>query len=475
MDLQEVRFTEELKNMGFKNFSLNIIFRLLTIVAVIALIIYFIFVHIDFIIAFFSIGLLSFLIVNLFFYINKTNRDFTNFLASFVNNDFTIKFSVHRKGKNFEKLYQTFDLIQKKFSRLNFEKEQGNQHLQNLVEHVDFGIVSIDENLDIHLVNQAFKMMINLPYLSKGQSISQLDEILFKTIKSIKANEKRLIKIKTNNSVQELAIHANIYKLNAREFKLISIKNIYGELDAKEMESYQKLIRVLTHEIMNTLSPIISLSGTMNQSIKDLVKDQNSIDIETGNYLKEGIEAIHDRSEGLLKFTESYRKLMKLPKPNLKLIEILSYFNQLRTLLEPQLRINNIDFTINIEEDQKQLFIDPELFEQVLINIYKNAIESFSIKNSKVNSKPEQSLHPTIKTHIYHSREAKSCIKISDNGSGMDKESIENAFIPFYTTKEEGSGIGLSLSKQIMLLHKGSIILESELGIGTEVYLILNP
>ena len=461
--------------MGFKNFSLHIIFRLLTIVAIIFLVFYFIFVSIDFIIVFFSICLLVFLLVNLFSYINKTNRDFTNFLTSFVHSDFTINYAAQGKGSTFEKLYQTFELIQKQFNKLHFEKEQVNQHLQNLIEHVDVGIISIDEELEIHLVNNAFKKLISIPFLSQGQSIIQLNEVLFKTMKEIEPNEKRLVKIKINNSVQELAIHANVYKLNARIFKLISIKNIHGELDEKEMESYQKLIRVLTHEIMNTLSPIISLSGTINQSIKELVKDKSSIDTETGNYLNEGIEAIHDRSEGLLKFTESYRKLMRIPQPKLKSVESQSYFHKLRTLLDQQLHANNIDFEMDIDEDLKQLFIDPELFEQVLINIYKNAIESFSLTKSMVKPMLDQSTLPSIKTQIYKSRDSNICIKISDNGSGMDKESIENAFIPFYTTKDEGSGIGLSLSKQIVLLHKGSIILESELGKGTDVYLFLNP
>jgi len=461
--------------MGFKNFSLHIIFRLLTIVAIIFLVFYFIFVSIDFIIVFFSICLLVFLLVNLFSYINKTNRDFTNFLTSFVHSDFTINYAAQGKGRTFEKLYQTFELIQKQFNKLHFEKEQVNQHLQNLIEHVDVGIISIDEELEIHLVNNAFKKLISIPFLSQGQSIIQLNEVLFKTMKEIEPNEKRLVKIKINNSVQELAIHANVYKLNARIFKLISIKNIHGELDEKEMESYQKLIRVLTHEIMNTLSPIISLSGTINQSIKELVKDKSSIDTETGNYLNEGIEAIHDRSEGLLKFTESYRKLMRIPQPKLKSVESQSYFHKLRTLLDQQLHANNIDFEMDIDEDLKQLFIDPELFEQVLINIYKNAIESFSLTKSMVKPMLDQSTLPSIKTQIYKSRDSNICIKISDNGSGMDKESIENAFIPFYTTKDEGSGIGLSLSKQIVLLHKGSIILESELGKGTDVYLFLNP
>ena len=283
-----------------------------------------------------------------------------------------------------------------------------------------------------------------------------------------------MVKVKIDNVIQELAVHANVYKLNAREFKLISIKNIHGELDVKEMESYQKLIRVLTHEIMNTLSPIISLSGTINRSIKELAKDQSTMDEATGNYLNEGIEAIHDRSEGLLKFTESYRKLMRLPQPKMQSVETQVYFNKLQKLFDQQMHDNNITCSIEILDNQNYLFIDPDLFEQVLINIYKNAFEAFPIFNSKTKPGTKIASRPTINTKVLKNKSGGTTIKITDNGCGMTTESIENAFTPFYTTKNGGSGIGLSLSKQIILLHKGSIIIDSKLNEGTNVNIFLN-
>jgi two-component system, NtrC family, nitrogen regulation sensor histidine kinase NtrY len=431
---------------------------------------YFLIIKTDYIISIFASILLLTLIINLLSYVNKTNRDFTNFLTSFVHNDFTIHYSGKNKGRSFDKLYQTFEQIQAQFRSLNFEKEVVNQHLQNLVKHIDVGIISLDKDQNIQLINEAFKMMFGLPNLTFGQPLSKVSTTFINIAREIKPNEKKLIKLKINKVLQQMVIHADVYKLNGHEYKLISLKNIHGELDEREMESYQKLIRVLTHEIMNTLSPIISLSGTINQSIKDLVHDQNPLDTETGNYLNEGIEAIQDRSQGLLKFTEAYRKLMRLPQPKLKLVDTNNYFNKFHLLFNQQIQDRNIEFTFSNSDDQDLLFIDPELFEQVLINIYKNAIESFD----QFKAKKKPSFIPLIKTHILKKDERLIEIKISDNGCGMESESQEKAFIPFYTTKEEGSGIGLSLSKQIVLLHKGSINFESKAENGTTVSIFLN-
>ncbi len=432
-----------------------------------SLVVYQFFIRTDYIVSVFGSMLFIILLINLFSYINKTNRDFTNFLTSFVHNDFTIHYSGKYKGKTFEKLYQTFELIQAQFRTLSFEKELINQHLQNLVEHVDTGIISLDKDLKIQLINKAFKRMFDQPHLSRGQNTSTINKSLINILREVKPGEKNLTKLRINNSLQQLAIHADVYKLNGIEYKLISLKNIHGELDEKEMESYQKLIRVLTHEIMNTLSPIISLSGTINQSVKELVKEQTPINAETGLYLNEGIEAIHDRSEGLLRFTESYRKLMRLPKPKLKPVETEAYFNKFRLLFEDQIKKKEIEFSITNHASENQLLIDPELFEQVLINIYKNAIESFDkIKKSTA-------FIPLIKTVIAKEENNSISIKIADNGCGIDSESQEKVFIPFYTTKNEGSGIGLSLSKQIVLLHKGGIVFNSEKGKGTEVSIFI--
>lgn len=454
--------------MGYKHFYLNVIARLALIIIALSVVIYQFFIRNDYIITFFGLLFTVLLITSLFSYINKTNRDFTNFLTSFVNNDFTIHYSGRDKGHSFDKLYKTFELIQAQFRTLSFEKELINQHLQHLVEHIDVGIISLDEKHKIQLINKAFKNMFGVPNLNRGQNITKLGKTFTGIIAEINPGDKKLTKLRINNSNQQLAIYANDYRLNNIAYKLISFKNIHGELDEREMESYQKLIRVLTHEIMNTLSPIISLSGTINQSVDELVNEQIPIDADTSSYLKEGIAAIQDRSEGLLNFTKAYRKLMRLPTPKPIQVEVEGYFKKLQLLFEQELQKKQIEFSIANPQALTHLFIDPELFEQVLINIYKNAIESFEPPQFETGSE----FIPIIKTLI--SKESHiSSIKISDNGCGMDDEAQDKAFIPFYTTKEEGSGIGLSLSKQIVLLHKGSLIFDSGKGKGTEISIFL--
>ncbi len=455
-------FTEEWKNMGFKHFYISIVFRTIILSLIIAITLFYLLIKNDFIVTFFGIVLIIYIIISMVIYLNKTNKDFTRFLTSMANNDFTVNYFADYNDKTSRKLYQTYQDINNKFRHLRFEKELKNQHLQNLVEHMDIGIISVDKKLKVQLINEAFKKLLNCPHLSPGQSIQQLDPVFVKNIKDSKPNEKRLLKLNINKVEYQLAIHVAIYKLQSREFKLISIKNILSELDTREMESYQKLIRVLTHEIMNTLSPIISISNTIKESIKNKLNKKGPIDAESKTYLIEGINAIHNRSEGLLKFTNSYRKLTRLPIPKCKEVNIEEYFTKHKLLLEKSIIDGSVNFTLNIDEKLKTIIIDPDLFDQVLLNVYKNAFEAL------VKAK-----HPSIITQIYKNSNANVIIEIIDNGQGMNEEIIDKAFIPFFTTKDEGSGIGLSLSKQIMLLHNGRIKINSAKGEGSTVKLVL--
>lgn len=457
-----VHFIEEWKNMGFKRFYISIVFRTIILSLIIAITLFYLLIKNDYIITFFGLALIIYIITNLIFYLNKTNKDFTNFLTSMANNDFTVNYKALNNDKTSLKLYQTYQDINNKFRHLSFEKELKNQHLQNLVEHMDIGIISVDKNLTVQLINEAFKKLFNCPHLTSNQSILQLDPIFVKTVQESKPNEKKLLKLTINKVKYQLAIHVAIYKLQSREFKLVSVKNILTELDAKEMESYQKLIRVLTHEIMNTLSPIISISNTIKESIKNKANDKATIVTDSETYLTEGINAIHNRSEGLLKFTNSYRKLTRLPIPKYEEVNIEDYFTKHKLLLEKFIIDGSVNFILNIDKKLNTIIIDPNLFDQVLLNVYKNAFEAL-VKTRQA----------SIITNIYKNNNGNIIIEITDNGQGMSEEIIDQAFIPFFTTKDEGSGIGLSLSKQIMLLHNGKIEMNSIKDEGSTIKLVL--
>jgi signal transduction histidine kinase len=256
----------------------------------------------------------------------------------------------------------------------------------------------------------------------------------------------------------KLALQANIYRLNEEEFKLVTVKNIISELEQQELESYQKLIRVLTHEIMNSITPIASLSNTLNTMLQEEDLQANA---ELAAQVKAGIGAIHDRSSNLLGFTENYRKLTRMPHPAFETIRLADMVQHTLAIVRSLPGAEKITFTQELEPGLS-FRADPKMIEQVLMNIYKNAVEA-------MDKQPE----PEIATRAFHTANRRLQVEISDNGQGMKKEVAEKIFIPFYTTKQEGSGIGLSLCRQVILAHHDFIKAESAEGQGTKVTIVL--
>lgn len=431
--------------MTFKHYTIQIIIRVFLLLIVMAILLIGL-LYFEYIKSFFILIVLLFQVIELIRYINKINYEYINFLNALANNDYSASYTVSKKGKSFNKLYSSFDKISKQFRSLNFERELQFENLQSLIKHIDIGIISFNEKDKIHLVNNAFKKIINCPNLNSNQSINKLDSDFAYIISSMKQGDSQLFHWKSANQSSELSLKATHYKLKNKQFKLISVKNIHSELDTKEQESYQKLISVLTHEIMNSVSPIVSLSSTLDQSLEDST-EINELKIDS---IKEGIHAIHDRSKNLLNFTHEYRKLTKLPQPVFKKIEIQKNLEKIKHLYQEELKEGNISFQIQIEKGIKYMIADEGLLEQMLINIFKNAIEA------TVNSH-----HPIIETKITSDDDKEICIQIMDNGQGISMDKLSKVFIPFYTDKENGSGIGLSLCKQISKLHKGIITIDS--------------
>ena len=402
----------------------------------------------EYIKAAFSVLLVISIIYELIRYLNRTIKEFDSFLNSMANSDFSATYENSKKGKNFKSLHENYIKISKRFKDLNFERELHFQHLQSLVTHFDIGIISFDSNEGIHLINQAFNNLSGNPFVKAKHSISMLDSDLYQVIKKMEQGENRIHKIRYRDVETELSLNATVYILNNERFKLISAKNIQDEMDKKEHESYQKLISVLTHEIMNSVSPILSLTSTLHDKLKS-EKTQQTIELD---YLDKGLNVIVDRSKNLLNFTHEYRKLTKIPNPIKKTIDSKNLIDKLSRLLEKDLKANNIKFKTEIDYYGEFIYADETLMEQALINIYKNSIEAFN--TSKTNK--------LIETSIFQTDPGEICIKIEDNGTGIPGKILPNIFIPFYTSKENGSGIGLSLCKQIVKLHGGKITVLSE-------------
>lgn len=435
-----------------KNFRLNIILRLLLLSLLLAALFYFLIVEVNYLRSSYLFIFLIVAIWELFYYIDRVNRDLATFFTALLQNDFSTSFTELKRGDSFIQLYSTINKITDRFREIGTQKEQQLIFLEMLVEHVKTGIVSFDKDEKIHLMNQTIQRLFNRPRLHYLQAFKNVDEELVKIMQEIKSGEKRMLKIRINDRLLHLSIHASEFYLGKEYFKLLSIQDIKTELEVNEVETWQKLIRVLTHEIMNSVSPITSLSDTMLMMIK-----KNGFSPSSTENIVSGLEAIKTRSEGLQNFTQAYRRLTKIPKPQFQKINICDLTNRIIKLHQPYFEENSIHVSLDCDENYMVL-ADPDLLSQVIINIFKNATEALeNTTNGEISIVVKQ-------THALE-------IIIKDNGPGIPQDIADQIFVPFFTTKPSGSGIGLALCRQILHLHKGTLTLESEPGYGASFIL----
>ncbi len=439
------------------NFKINIVIRL----AILLLLILGIALSLDngfHLTTGFGVILTIILMVNLFNYVDQTNKDLANFFESIQYNDFNTTGSGRHKGDSFGDLHDGFNLINRKFRDIRAEKEANHQFLQTVVEHVEVGLLCIDEDGEVVLLNKALQRLLRKSYLVNLSGLKKVDEQLWETVTHLKPGDRELIKLNIDNRFMQIAVRTIDLILNRENLKLISFQNIQSELEAQELVAYQKLIRILTHEIMNSVAPIASLSSTIN----DVIADKDQLDPDYIDMIKNSVRVIKKRSEGLLDFTETYRSLTRIPPPNFQLVDGNALIEELKTLFMADLASKKIDLRLKFPPNPVTFQGDPNLLEQVLINLIKNAADSLKDKEN-----------PIIDLSIQKHPDGKVIFRISDNGFGIPVDMMDQIFVPFFTTKEDGSGIGLSLSRQIIRLHKGDLDLQSVEGEGTVVTISL--
>lgn len=392
--------------------------------------------------------------INLIRYVEQTNRELSRFLESIEYSDFSQSFSKQPVNNSFKQLQQAFSSVLSRFRQVRAEKEEQALYLQTIVQHVGIGLLVFNQDGKVELLNTAAKRLLGVPFI---RNINQLDEIhpdLAKSVLNIRGNEKETVKIsKQDGQKLELSIYATEFKLHGQFYHLISLQDIHTELETRELEAWQNLTRVLTHEIMNSITPIASLSSTLEQIITSPRENAEELpqNGSPSDDLREGIRTIHKRSKGLIRFVEDYRTFTKIRTSRPEHLPVHDLFDRISRLMQQAIREKNITFDCDINPSNLEIFADPAQIEQVLINLFKNAVEAVE----KV-QKPEIKLKASLDTagHIL--------IRITDNGIGIPASSIGKVFVPFYSTKKNGSGIGLSMCRQIMRLHNGSISVQSK-------------
>ena len=404
----------------------------------------------------FMIILQSWWLVNL---VNKTNSDLEKFFSSVQDHDSSVRFSENTKNDSFRKLHDRMNTLNTIIQNVKIQNERTSQFLQSIVDHVDIGLLSFDMNGNIEIYNRAAKRYFDVQQAHQLSSLKTSNDEIFKIINTIKPGQEILHKIKTDNILQSILVKATELKFESNVIKLVSFQDITNELDKKELESWQRLIRVLTHEIMNSISPITSLTSVISGYFKKKEDDNpiplELIDSQIVSKTLSGLNTIEETGKGLLDFVDKYRSLTSLPKPDLSKFPIDNLFGKCKLLMESNIS-NKIKIISNVNPEDIALVADYAQVEQILINLIKNAIEALSGKKNG-----------TIHLKAFYADDV-TIIQVVDNGIGISGDIIEDIFVPFYTTKKNGSGIGLSLSKQIMQNHDGTISVNSAPDKGSE-------
>jgi len=406
------------------------------------------------------VPLVVYAVIEMIRFQKKAQDEVNQFVESIHYRDFSRHFDVRRAPNELKPLRKGFNDINTTFKLISRERETQYHYLQKILELVDTGILSFEEESgNISWINEAFKNLIGIPYLKTVHSLEKREPSLYLELIKVKPGDSKIITVTRNQQLVKILITASVMRSDDILYKLIAFQNVSEALDETESKAWQKLLNVMTHEIMNSVAPISSLADTLKNRLQS-PEIANSVQSSELEDLELGIDTIKRRSEGLLKFTESYRSLNKITKLDLNKILVRDLFENLNSLMRPTLEKKNIELEIILRDPTLAIQADINLIEQVMINLLVNAIEAVKDREA-----PRLILSAEIQNN------SKTLVKVTDNGLGMPPELLDKIFIPFFSTRKTGSGIGLSLCKQIMLLHKGNIQVQSTEGKGSSFIL----
>ncbi len=443
--------------MIIKNFIINCSLRVVLLTITIGLIFYF-FLQTGFLV----VGIIASLVaavqvISLVRYVARTNHDLNRLLVSIKYSDFSQSFTNSLKGSGFEELTASLNEVIREFQRTKLEKEEHFRFLQTIIDHVGIGLVAYQPDGTVELFNNAAKRLLKVPTLRNIRNLSPNDPKLVETLHKLSPGENRLVKLQQDDDLLQLSLYATGFVSKQRQLLLVAMQNIQNELEEKEMKAWQNLIRVLTHEIMNSIAPIASLASTANGLLSsDCTVEPAENRNERLKDVCDAVETIEKRSKGLIAFIEKYRELTRIPQPQFQIVRVGDLVERVKNLMIDQMERQSIAFGTRIDPVTLEITADPALIEQVLINLCKNAVEALNTVE-----------HPRIDLVAGTGDKGTPLIKVIDNGKGIPTEVLERIFIPFFTTKQRGSGIGLSLSRQIMRLHKGTLSADSTPGVST--------
>lgn len=441
--------------MVFKSFALGVLVRVVLIVSVAIFGAYLFIEKGSNLYGILFLWLIILLSISLISYTTVTNRKISRFLESIRYSDFSSSFTKDSNlGASFREMNMSFNEVIEAFKKTRAQKEEQMLFLQIMIQHINTGIISFDSNGKIGVINGAAKQLLQIPQFKDINDLGKLSKNLLEEVLKLKPGGSFAIKI---NTELHLNVQSAAFKTEGQSWTLLSFQNIKSELQKNELEAWQNLTKVLRHEIMNSMTPIASLASSLGVILEEDVKESDegelSLDKESFMDLSEGLETISKRSNGLVDFVNAYRDYTNIPQPDLKVFLVKPLFENIRVLLKEELAKSQIQLVCDLTPLDLEVIGDMDLIQMILINLVKNgkeAMEKASDRRIILKAGLDVHSHPFI--------------QVIDHGEGIVPEALERIFVPFYTTKKSGSGIGLAISRQIMNLHKGSLEVHSEPG-----------
>ena len=381
---------------------------------------------------------------------DANNEAIACFFDSLRNDDTTLNFPAGNKNKSLAALYNSMNLLNDHFKEIRIKNENNESYYKTLIQNSSAGLLVLNSNNEIELINKA---ACNYAGISADSTNPNLIKVrypaFYDAVCKLKPGESITYKNLLSSNLQMLFFRATMIRRKDLELKLVSIQDIRYELESRELESYRKLINVMTHEIMNLLSPLTSVSRELYTMFRHngVPKELSQIDETTIKTAVNGLQLIEEQSNGLLNFVNNYRKISRIPQPEFASFEVEDWVEQLKIVYAGKMNENNIEFRISADKSLRQIIADKKLLNQVMINLINNSFEAV-MENGEERS---------IGIQMIKNKENGIMIRIVNNGPLIPPGLLEKIFVPFFTTKKNGSGIGLSISQEIMKLHNGSL------------------
>jgi two-component system nitrogen regulation sensor histidine kinase NtrY len=387
------------------------------------------------------------LIGELIRYVERTQRDLATFLQAVACHDYSVPARAPGKGRVFDEMQSAFRVLAAEFTRLNSQKAANYQYLESVVEHLGVALVCFDESGGIAMMNEPARKLFQLPAAQSVASFARVDARLPVVLEGLGHGDRHLLQLRHTGDALQLILYATSFSLLGKQYKLVSFQNIRDELEQREMESWQKLVRVLTHEIMNSVTPIVSLSNLIQETLANATTDNGpGLDAITRSDLQRSANAVQSRSSGLLDFVKAYRSFTTIPTPVPAQTAVGGLLENARILMADALAAQHVQCEIRCESADLAIHADPRQIEQVLINLMRNAIEAMA-----------ETREPLISLVASSHGQGRVMIQVVDNGPGIEPTNLDNIFVPFFTTKRGGTGVGLSISRQLVRANRGFI------------------